>query len=268
MNRNIILGVLLTLFSIIICSSNLYPNHLVYAHNFSITDDSALLTLIEQIKAETELVNEFILANNSISANEHAKNAANLTNGLNDKLRQNRVVDITQAYTNGLYNSTTLALVVANLVDEILRNYGSAYGITYDLTNMSNMMMAIMSNNNNNNNSSSSPIDMRIDGGNTTISSHGGHTIMPEKNNAVLVNVYDYQTAQVLSNVVNKLFNDKLSAQASVTEKVTIDNLEQNIKDLKYAIDNKLGAEALMEIVHMKIHPALQSVYDLKLIVR
>ncbi|MGI8833186.1 MAG: hypothetical protein ACR2IS_11195 [Nitrososphaeraceae archaeon] len=264
MNRNIVLGVLLTLFSIIICSSNLYPNHLVYAHNFSITDDSALLTLIEQIKVETELVNQYILANNSISANEHAKNAANLTNGLNDKLRQNKVVDITQAYTNGLYNSTTLALVVANLVDEILRNYGSAYGITYDLTNMSNMM-AIMSNNNNNR---SSPIDMRIDAGNTSISSHGGHAIMPEKNNAVQVNVYNYQTAQVLSNSVNKLFNDKLSAQASVNEKVTIDNLEQNIKDLKYAIDNKLRAEALMEIVHMKIHPALQSVYDLKLIVR
>ena len=268
MNRNIVLGVLLTLFSIIICSSNLYPNHLVYAHNFSITDDSALLTLIEQIKVETELVNQYTLANNSISANEHAKNAANLTNGLNDKLRQNRVVDITQAYTNGLYNSTTLALVVANLVDEILRNYGSAYGITYDLTNMSNMMAIMSNNNSNNSNNSSSPIDMRIDAGNTSISSHGGHAIMPEKNNAVLVNVYNYQTAQVLSNVVNKLFNDKLSAQASVNEKVTIDNLEQNIKDLKYAIDNKLRAEALMEIVHMKIHPALQSVYDLKLIVR
>ena len=264
MNRNIVLGVLLTLFSIIIGSSNLHPNHLVYAHNFSITDDSALLTLIEQIKAETELVNEYFIANNSISANEHAKNAANLTNGLNDKLRQNRVADITQTYANGLYNSTTLAIVVANLVDEILRNYGSAYGITYDLTNMSNMMMAIMSNNN----SSSSPIDMRNNTGNTTISSHRGHASMPEKNNAVLVNVYNYQTAQVLSNVVNKLFNDKLSAQASVNEKVSIDNLEQSIKDLKYSIDNKLRAEALMEIVHMKIHPALQSVYDLKLIVR
>ena len=76
MNRNIVLGgVLLTLFSIIIGSSNLHPNHLVYAHNFSITDDSVLLTLIEQIKAETELVNEYFIANNSISANEHAKNS-------------------------------------------------------------------------------------------------------------------------------------------------------------------------------------------------
>ena len=248
MNRNIVLGILLTLFSIIICDSSLYTNHIVYAHNFAITDDSALLTLIEQIKAETELVNVYFLASNSISAIEHAKNAANLTNGLNDKLRQSIVADITQVYNNGLYNSTTLALVVANLVDEILRNYGSAYGIKYDLTNMSNMMMAMMLNNND--------------------SSSSGHSSMSEKNNAVLVNIYNYQTAQVLSNVVNRLFNDKLSAQALVNEKVTIDNLEQSIKDLKYAIDNKIRAEYLMEIVHMKIHPMLQSAYDLKLVVR
>jgi hypothetical protein len=248
MNRNIVLGILLTLFSIIICNFNPYTNHIVYAHNFSITDDSALLTLIEQIKAETELVNAYFLASNSISAIEHAKNAANLTNDLNDKLRQSTVADITQVYNNGLYNSTTLALVVANLVDEILRNYGSAYGITYDLTNMSNMMMAMTLNNND--------------------SSSSGHSSMSEKNNAVLVNIYNYQTAQVLSNVVNRLFNDKLLAQAPVNEKVTIDNLEQSIKDLKYAIDNKIRAEYLMEIVHMKIHPMLQSAYDLKLVVR
>jgi hypothetical protein len=248
MSHNIVLGILLTLLSIIICSSSLYPNHVVYAHNFSITDDSALLTFVEQIKAETELVNTYFLASNNSSAIEHAKNAANLTNSLNDKLRQSTVADITQVYTNGLYNSTTLALVVANLVDEILRNYGSAYGIPYDLTNMSNMMMAMTLNNND--------------------SSSSGHSSMSEKNNAVLVNIYNYQTAQVLSNVVNRLFNDKLSVQASVNEKVTIDNLEQSIKDLKYAIDNKIRAEALMEIVHMKIHPTLQSSYGLKLVVR
>src|SRR5919112_1422914 len=169
MNRNIVLGVLLTLFSIIICNSSLYTNHIVYAHNFSITDDSALLTLIEQIKAETELLNAYFLASNSISAIEHAKNAANLTNGLNDKLRQSTVADITQVYNNGLYNSTTLALVVANLVDEILRNYGSAYGITYDLTNMSNMMLAMS----NNNDSFSSPTNVPTVAGNNTLLSDG-----------------------------------------------------------------------------------------------
>ena len=248
MNRKIVLGILLTLFSIITYNSSSYTNYAVYAHNFSITDDSALLTLIEQIKAETELVNAYFLASNSSSIIEHTTNAANLTNALNDKLRQSTVADITQVYTNCLYNSTTLALVVANLVDEILRNYGSAYGITYDLTNMSNMVMPMMLNDND--------------------SSSSGHSSTVGKNNAVLVNIYNYQTAQVLSNVVNRLFNDKLSAQAPVNEKVTIENLEQSIKDLKYAIDNKVRAEDLMEIVHMKIHPMLQSAYDLKLVVR
>ena len=248
MNRNIVLGILSTLFTIITYNSSSYTNNVVYAHNFIVTDDSALLTLIEQIKAETELVNAYSLTSNNSSIIEHAKNAANFTNALNDKLRQSTVTDITQIYTNGLYNSTTLALVVANLVDEILRNYGSAYGITYDLTNMSNMVMPTMLNDNDN--------------------SSSGHSSMLEKNNTVPVNMYNYQTAQVLSNVVNRLFNDKLSAQAPVNEKLTIDNLEQSIKDLKYAIDNKIRAEYLMEIVHMKIHPMLQSAYDLKLVAR
>jgi hypothetical protein len=264
MNQNIVLGILLILFLIIICSPSRYPNHVVYAHNFSVTDDATLLTLIEQIKAETELINVYFLASNSISATEHAKNAANLTNVLNDKLRQNTIVDITQVYSNGLYNSTTLALVVANLVDEILRNYGNAYDIRYDLTNMSNMMRAMKSNND----SSCSPLDLTTVAGNTTFSLHGGSSSMSDKNNAVLVNIYNYQTAQILTDVVNRLFNDKLSGQAPINEKVTIGSLGQSIRDLKYAIDNKVRAEALMEIVHMKIHPMLQSAYDLKLVVR
>jgi hypothetical protein len=247
MNRNIFLRILLTLLSVIICSPALYLNHTVYAHNFSITDDSALLTLTEQIKAETGLVNEYFLSNNNISAIEHAKNAANLTSSLDNKLRQSIVTDITQIYADGLYNSTTLALVVANLVDEILRSYGRSYNISYDLTNMTNMMLTMMLNNDN---------------------SSSDDTRMSAKNNAMPVNIYDYQTAKALSNIVDRLFNDVLSAQAPVNEKVTVDNLKHSIKDLKYAVDNNVQAEALMEIVHMKIHPMLQSAYDLKLVVR
>ena len=256
MNRNIVSGILLILLSVIVNFPSphpiLYHNHPVYAHNFSISDDSTISTIIEQIKTETQLVNEYFLSRNSIAAIEHAKNAANLSNALNDKL-QVRIVDITQAYTNGLYNSTTLALVVANLVDEILRNYGSAYGITYDLTNMSNMMLANMSNNN--------------VAGNDTLLSDAEPAGILENNNPALVNIFNYQTAQALSNNVNRLYSDRLSVQGPVSEKVTVGNSEQSIRDLKYAIDNKARAEVLMEIVHMKIHPMLQSVYDLRLAV-
>ena len=268
MNRNIVSGTLLILLSVIVNFPSPYPilyhNRPVYAHNFSITDDSTISTIIEQIKTETQLVNEYFLTRNSISAIEHAKNAANLSNALNDKL-QGRIVDITQAYTNGLYNSTTLALVVANLVDEILRNYGSAYGITYDLTNMSNMMLANMSNNND---SFSSPINVTTIAGNDTLLSDGEPASILENNNPALVNIYNYQTAQALSYNVNRLNSDRLSVQAPANEKVIVGNLEQSIRDLKYAIDNEAPAEVLMEIVHMKIHPMLQSIYDLKLAVR
>ena len=164
-----------------------------------------------------------------------------------------------------MYNSTTLALVVANLVDEILRNYGSAYGITYDLTNMSNMMLANMSNNND---SFSSPMNVTTVAGNDTLLSDGEPASILENNNSGLVDIFNYQTAQALSNIVNRLYSDRLSVQAPLNERLTAGNLEQSIRDLKYAIDNEARAEVLMEIVHMKIHPMLQSVYDLRLAVR
>jgi hypothetical protein len=218
MNRNIVLGILLILLSVIVNLPSPYPtlyhNHPVYAHNFFITDDSTISTIIEQIKTETQLVNEYFHSTNRISAIEHEKNAANLSNALNDKL-QVRIADITQAYTNGLYNSTTLALVIANLVDEILRNYGTAYGITYDLTNMSNMMLANMSNNND---SFSSPINVTTVAGNDTLLSDGEPASILENNNSALVNIFNYQTAQALSNNVNRLYSDRLSVQARLTK--------------------------------------------------
>ena len=54
--------------------------------------------------------------------------------------------DIVQIYENAHRNSTSLAVVVANLVGEILRKYGTAFDIGYDLTNMSYMGGMKMSN--------------------------------------------------------------------------------------------------------------------------
>jgi hypothetical protein len=253
MNRNIFLGILLTLFSIITYNSSSYTNYIVYAHNFSITDDSAFLTLIEQIKAETELVNVYFLASNNSSVIEHTKNAANLTNGLNDKLRQSTVADITQVYTNGLYNSTTLALVVANLVDEILRNYGSAYGVTYDLTNMSNMMTAS---------------DM-VGKTNHSMLAGSQHSAGPEfvrDNDLVLVNPQDYQTATTLSSMVDRLFNDDLAHLSPDNETSTVVKLVESIRRLRDSVDNRVSPGILMDIVHTQVHPLLLKAYHLRLI--
>ena len=85
-------------------------------------------------------------------------------------------------------NSTVQALVVANIVDEILRKYGDAYNIDYDLTNMSNMEMS----------NTDSPGE------------HGGKKhfdiIGTKGNELILVDTTDYQSAQALSAEANKIF--------------------------------------------------------------
>lgn len=57
MDRSITLGIVTASFLVLTCKSSSHTNYVVNAHNFSVTDDSSLLILIEQIKAETELVN-------------------------------------------------------------------------------------------------------------------------------------------------------------------------------------------------------------------
>jgi hypothetical protein len=147
-------GPFLTFFDLLFLLSLFFAmnNHFYqksFAHDFFVNNDATLVTLVEQIKAETELVNTNFLSNNSISAQVHARNGAELLNELEDNMTeasQQPSSDIVQIYENGQRNSTSLAVVVANLVDEILRKYGTAFDIGYDLTNMSYMGGMKMSN--------------------------------------------------------------------------------------------------------------------------
>jgi hypothetical protein len=103
---------------------------------------------------------------------------------------------------------------------------------------------------------------------NSNMSKEHSNTSIPTMigNNLELVNIQDYETSQVLSDVVNELFKEDLRPRSSVSETANIDKLERNLKLLDQAIVNKASPEALMEIVHVQIHPTLQQVYDLELL--
>src|SRR3989337_3012036 len=145
----VILGLLssLSLTSIMSLEDN-YFGQKAYAHDFSTTDESSLVTLVEQVKAETQLVIANFLSNDNFSSHEHAISAAELIKDLENNITQTNPPssDVTQVYDRGQKNSTTLALVVANIVDDILRKYGNAFAVEYDMTNMSNMMNMDMMN--------------------------------------------------------------------------------------------------------------------------
>jgi hypothetical protein len=240
-----------------------------YAHDFLVNNDITIVTLVEQIKAETELVNTNFLFNNNVSAQVHAINAAELLNDLEDNMTEaseQSSSNLIQIYGNEKTNTTSLALVTANIVDEVLRKYGTAFDIGYDLTNMSNMGGMKMSNMNSGGGSSMNMTSFKTSTNNNTLERHSNMS-MPTMtgNNLEIVSIQDYETSQVLADVVNELFEDDLRPRSSVNETINIDKLEKNLKQLDQAILNKASPEALMGIVHVQIHPTLQQVYELEL---
>jgi hypothetical protein len=256
----------LIVIAISVCSSQV---QISYSHDFSTTDESTLVTLVEQIKAETQLVITSFLSNENFSVYDHSRNAAELMKVLEANMTQTDPpsFDITQIYDQGQKNSTTLALVVANIVDDILRKYGSAFGVGFDMTNMSNMMntdMLMMSNMDKN---SSHSMDMMTT---ANVLDNGSSMLMGNSNTSMnmdsdLVNMGDYETAKVLSSNINDLFSTELRPRSLVNETTNLNTLENSLQRLEEAVNVKALPEVMMDIVHVQIHPMLQRVYDLQL---
>jgi len=268
----VILGLLssLSLTSITSLEDN-YFGQKAYAHDFSTTDESSLVTLVEQIKAETQLVIANFLSNDNFSAHEHAISAAELMKDLENNITQTDPPssDVSQVYDRGQKNSSTLALVVANIVDDILRKYGSAFAVGYDMTNMSNMMnMDMMMQDMDN--SSPHSMDMmtttNVTNGSSSVSGRNSNTTMNLENDLVLVNINDYETAKVLSGNIMDQFSTELRPRSLVNETTNLDRLETSLKKLEQAVNTMALPEAMMDIVHVQIHPMLQRVYDLELL--
>ena len=262
-NFNLIIVLSLSL----VTSNHFYQKS--YAHDFLVNNDITIVTLVEQIKAETELVNTNFLFNNNVSAQVHARNAAELLNDLEDNMTEaseQSSSNLIQIYENEKTNTTSLALVTANIVDEVLRKYGTAFDIGYDLTNMSNMGGMKMSNMNSGGGSSMNMTTFQTSANNNTLERYSNMS-MPTMagNNLEIVSIQDYETSQVLADVVNELFEDDLRPRTSVSEIINIDKLEKNLKQLDQAILNKASPEDLMGIVHVQIHPTLQQIYELEL---
>src|SRR5829696_2418545 len=238
----------------------------VYAHNFVPNDSSTFLTRVYRAGIELSLANNNFPSNVTLSMN-HAEDAVKLMDdayyGDEDIIDDS---DFIAKYEKALRNtnSTTHALVLANIVDQVLREYGDAFDIDYDLTNMSNMIMTSASSMSGLNSSTLSSISM-----NTSM-----HSNMSENSSSKLVNIDDYQSAQKLSEVAYLIFKNKLVQQQPLSYYNNADNsnshtilkLEKGMVDLKNLVNDKVSAQELMRVVHTQIHPTLQLAYNLQLI--
>jgi len=295
--KNNIITILLTSFTIIIGSVNLFSFQNSFAHNFSPDESAHFLTIVDKIKVESELAANNIGNNNTSSAQLHANNALlnydshtkdelgerneRIANELYDTLNQlleesksktdqSQITDTAETIAaildeaisarievEQVNNSTIQALVLASIVDTALQNYGDAYNVGFDLTNMSNLNKETSTNE-------------------TTTTTTNEHTDHASTNTSIhfnLVNLTNYESALAFSNnALEKFYNDisttslPLSEENNITNKQTyIKKLENGLIEFNNVLKNKENPIKVMEIVHTQIHPNLQILFNLKI---
>ena len=266
-----------------------------FAHDFSPDESAHFLTTVDKIKVETQLTINSISNNNNnqSSALIHTNNAIlnydshtqdeiserneRIANELDDTLNQllvevksqtdqsqlndtvetiNAILEeaiTTRIDEEQLNNSTIQSLIFANIVDTALQNYGDAFNVGIDLTNMSNMKRDTITTND------------------TTTNGHLNHGSNDVINQSTIVNFTNYESALGFSNDALKKFYNEISSIQSLTEENNTTNqnylkkLEIGLVELNNAITDKENAMKVMEIVHTKIHPNLQILFNLKL---
>jgi hypothetical protein len=170
-------------------------------------------------------------------------------------------------------NSTTQPLAFADLVDSVLINYGNAYAVDFDMTNMSNMAMMggnssdmmIMSGIADDNNSNSNNSSMNMDSMNISSSSSSMNMDNKTDKNNSLVDITDYQSAQALTTKAQEILNTELKPMAPNNSSAFITNLESGLTQLSDLIQRKVSPLDIMMIVHMQIHPNLLEAFNLPL---
>jgi hypothetical protein len=212
---------------------------------------------MHQINVKTQLINTDFPFNVTLAI-EHAEDTAELLNDAyqfgEDIAGDTHFIREYKEQLNNI-NSTIQALTLANVVDEIRRNYGNALEVNFDLINMSNLGMSNVSHS-----------AMMMIGDNVKNSSMiRENSIYMTKN--MIVNIADYQTAQARSDRARQILNKDLKRMAATSNVTTlIAKLENGMTQQRDAVNNNAAPMDVMMIVHTKIHPNLQKSYNLQLV--
>ena len=251
------MAVLLAYILVISPIGMVYTIQTVDAHCFSQDDKASFLALVYQINVKTHLIDTNFPSNITLAI-EHAEDTAELLNNAyqfgEDIVDDNDFIREYNEQINNI-NSTVQALILANVVDDILRNYGDGLEIDFDLTNMSNLVMP---------NVSGSAMMMGDE-------NMKNSSMIREKSNYnnsnIIVNPADYQTAQALSDKALQIFNKELKPIAATSNVTTfIVKLENGLIQLRDALNNNAAPMDVMMIVHTQIHPNLQKAFNLQLV--
>ena len=167
-------------------------------------------------------------------------------------------------------NSTIQALALVDLTNMILEEYGNAYAVRFDMTNMSDMaimgsnnnsmvatndMSAVGNNNNMNMSSVGTSSNMRMNMGS------GGET----NKSSSIVNMSSYQSAQALAAKAMETYDSELKPIAPRNAAAFLANLENGLTQSNDAVRNKASPMEITVIIHMQVQPSLLQAFGLEL---
>lgn len=285
-----------------------------FGHTFSPNESASFLSFVDQIQVESELVRTNFANDSTSLAQEHAKKAGSLltsnitaeiaeenqrvanelTRAINDlqviSMSPQQVGSVDQLVNDidsilgeaestrieqaDLENATIQALAFADLVNSILENYGNAYAVDFDMTNMSNMVMNGQDNNNMSTNGRDNDSNKEMNSMNMSTSSTvvgmdvGGGGEGSESginSSSSLANMTDFQSAQALAAKALEIFKVKLKPIAPNNSSASLTNLENGLSKLNDSIRNKGSPMDIMMIVHTQIHPNILQAFSLRL---
>jgi hypothetical protein len=165
-------------------------------------------------------------------------------------------------------NATTWALVIADLTNAVLSEYGNATGAPFDLTDMSNLSGNQSSANN------MTTMDQGMSMPNDTAMSMSNASSANATTSATIVDMAAYQSALYLANSTIMVFDDNLrpltTAAATDTNATgdnataaNIDRLEASLMQLRDRVKSQASPHEVMEPAHLGIHPMLIQLYGL-----
>ena len=249
-----------------------------FGHSFESDDSVYLLTLIEKTQTELELANKNYPSNVTLSM-DHSDDAARL---VDETFYADEDVandgEFTKRYNQELSKSnlTSNALVVVTLVDEVLRNYADSIDLTFDLTNMSNLLYIVPTNSNNNSNASNESIDKlessfftnvfnNPENSNVNVNNNDGKNLLFVSNHTI-INYAKHETAKTLAMKINTLFQLYLKSFIGMdkTKLNDVSKLEDDFYKLYSMINKNSSPAEIMKKVHIDIQPTMQKVYNLK----
>lgn len=256
----------------------------IFGHSFTTDDSIYLLTLIKKAETELDLAKENYPANITLSL-DHSEEAARF---VADTFYTDEDVanddEFTQRYNKEISaaNSTSDALVIATLIDEALREYSDSIDLSFDITNMSNLLYILPINNekqsiNKTLLEETTIVENFLNAGQDATNSllEDGKDIDRSEIKKIFssnntVNEYsDYQSALAIALEINKLFQTNLKSFDGINKQNIRDitKLEEDLTYFYSLLNNKSSPADVMKIVHLEIQPTLQKVFSLKTII-